>query len=100
MSAFIARQPNGKLCRFSTVVDTITHYNITDEDYIEYCAELAREAAKFRLKNAEHFLLSFDEVIKQFIPREQSSESFLKMLREMGDTETKLEDLNEWTEEE
>lgn len=34
MGAFIARQPNGLLCRFSTIVDTITHYNMSEEDYI------------------------------------------------------------------
>jgi hypothetical protein len=43
MGAFIARQPNGLLCRFSTVVDTITHGDLTDEEYIEMCAEEARE---------------------------------------------------------
>lgn len=95
MGAFIARQPNGKLCRFSTIVDTVTHWNMTEEDYIEMCAERAREDAKWRLEKHEDFIESFDEVIKSFIPREQSSEEFLQMLREMGDTETKLEDLNE-----
>lgn len=39
MGSFIARQPNGLLCRFSSVVDTITDYNLTDEEYIEMCAE-------------------------------------------------------------
>lgn len=41
MGAFIARQPNGLLCRFSTVVDCITDYNMTEEEYIEMCAEKA-----------------------------------------------------------
>ena len=35
MGAFIARQPNGLLCRFSTVVDCITDYNMTEEEYIQ-----------------------------------------------------------------
>ena len=51
MSAFIARQPNGRLCRHSTVVDCVTAYNMTDEEYIELCAENAREEARDVIKN-------------------------------------------------
>ena len=43
MGSFICRQPNGLLCRFSTVVDTVTHYNMTDEEYIQMKMEQARE---------------------------------------------------------
>jgi hypothetical protein len=39
MGVFIAKQPNGKYCRFSTVVDSVTYYNMSEEDYIEMCAE-------------------------------------------------------------
>ncbi len=46
MGAFVTRQPNGLLCRFSSIVDCHTHYNMTDEEYIEMCAEKAREEAK------------------------------------------------------
>lgn len=90
MGSFIARQPNGLLCRFSTVVDTVTHWNMTAEDYIEYCAEVAREEAKFKL----NFIHKFDEVKESFVPENHTCEEFLEILREMGDTETKLEDLN------
>ena len=31
--SFIARQKNGLLCRFSTVIDTVCDYNMTDEEY-------------------------------------------------------------------
>ena len=40
--SFIARQKNGLLCRFSTVIDTVSDYNMTDEEYIEMCAQKAR----------------------------------------------------------
>ena len=30
MGAFIAKQPNGLYCRFSTVVDCVTHYDMTE----------------------------------------------------------------------
>lgn len=54
MGAFIARQPNGLICRFSTVVDTVTDYNMTEEEYIELCAEHARDEARVRLKHHVH----------------------------------------------
>ena len=81
MGAFIARQPNGLLCRFSSVVDTLTHYNMTEEEYIEYCAEKAREDAKWLL---EHKVKPFNLVIKEFRPKNASVEEFNAYLREMG----------------
>jgi len=81
MGAFIARQPNGLLCRFSSVVDTLTHYNMTEEEYIEYCAEKAREDAKWLL---EHNVKPFNLVIKEFRPMNASVEEFNAYLREMG----------------
>ena len=41
MGSFICKQPNGKYCRFSTVVDTLTHINMTEDEYIEYCVSRA-----------------------------------------------------------
>lgn len=81
MGAFVARQPNGLLCRFSSVVDTLTHYNMTEEEYIEYCAEKAREDAKWLL---EHNVKPFNLVIKEFRPINASVEEFNAYLREMG----------------
>lgn len=63
MGAFIARQPNGLLCRWSTIVDNITHYNMTEEEYIEYRAERAREDARFELENNPHFVRPFSEIL-------------------------------------
>lgn len=79
---FIARQPNGKLCRFSTTVDTITNYDMTDEEYIELCAEEAREVARQELK---YCLLPFDEVKNSFSPSNDTIEEFEELLKEMGD---------------
>lgn len=50
MGAMVAKQPNGLLCVFSSVVDNITEYNLTEEEYIELRAEEAREAARRTLK--------------------------------------------------
>ena len=65
MGAFIARQPNGLLCRWSSVVDNITHYNMTEEEYIEYRAEKAREYARWELENDPRFIRPFSEILEK-----------------------------------
>lgn len=98
MGAFIARQPNGLLCRFSTVVDTVTHYNMTEEDYITqvqmWLYGRNRSAAKHEARDTiDNYMQPFSEVVRRFMPYNNTREEFLNILREMGDTETKIEDL-------
>lgn len=81
MGAFIVRQPNGLLCRFSTVVDTVTHYNMTEEDYIEMCAEKAREEARDVINN---YLKPFESVKDYFVPTNMTEQKFEEILNEMG----------------
>lgn len=81
MGAFIARQPNGLLCRFSTVVDTITHGDLTDEEYIEMCAEEAREKAREILKSD---VKPFEWVIDNFRPYHCTVKQFNDYLKMMG----------------
>ncbi len=81
MGAFIARQPNGMLCRFSTVVDTVTHYNMTDEEYIEMCAERARKEAR---ETIENYTRPFDEVKERFIDNNMTKQEFEEILNKMG----------------
>lgn len=100
MGAFIARQPNGLICRFSTIVDTVTHFNMTEEDYISEVQMKrygrSREEAEIEAKDTiEHYMQPFSEVIRRFLPNNDSREEFLTLLRAMGDNETQLEDLNE-----
>lgn len=94
MGRFIARQPNGLLCRFSTIVDTIIDSNMTEEEYIEMCAEEAREMARENLKNPR-FIKPFSWVREHFSPTHNTREEFIGILREMGDTETQVEDLKD-----
>lgn len=84
MGAFIAKQPNGKYCRFSTFVDTLTHINMTEEEYVEMCAERAREEARDVLKN---HIQPFSKVKEYFLPNNNTVEEFNNMLKEMGETE-------------
>lgn len=105
MGAFIARQPNGLICRFSTVVDTVTHYNMTEEDYIIQVQMWRygrnRETAEREARDTiDNYIQPFSEVVRQFMPYNNTKEEFLKILREMGDTETMIEDLNTISEEE
>ena len=81
---FISQQPNGRYCLFSTVVDTVTHWDMTAEEYIELCAQRARDAAIFELK---HRLIPFSEVKRRFFPTNDSVEDFNDILKAMGDTE-------------
>lgn len=48
MGSFIAQQPNGLYCRFSTIVDTVTHYNMTKDDYIEVCKNRCRQSRRVK----------------------------------------------------
>ena len=80
MGAFIVRQPNGLLCRFSTVVDCPTHYNMTDEEYIEMRAEEAREEAR---KTIENDLRPYTWVEKLFKPYNMTETEFAKIKESM-----------------
>lgn len=80
MGAFISRQPNGLLCRFSTIVDCLTHYNMTEEDYIEECAERAREKAR---RTLEYNLKPFEWIEEYFVPNNMTEEEFDNILKEM-----------------
>jgi hypothetical protein len=79
MGAFIARQPNGLLCRFSTIVDCPTAWNMTEEDYIEMCKERAVEEAKDVLKN---YIRDFDMVKDCFAPNNMTEEEFEEFLKD------------------
>lgn len=85
MAGFIARQPNGLYCRFSSIVDTVTHYNMTAEDYIEYCKERAEEEAKDVLGN---HLRPFDEVVERFYPNNMTEEEFSEIVKKMNESVT------------
>ena len=81
--SYIARQPNGLLCRFSSMVDAVTHINMTEEDYIEMCAERAREEAKRDL-GYKRFVKSFDRVLEDTRFDNMTYEEWQGYLKEMG----------------
>ena len=60
MGSYIAKQPNGLYCRYSTVVDGFTNKDMTEEDYINMCVEKAIIDAKKRLENE---LVEYEDLI-------------------------------------
>lgn len=80
MGAFIARQPNGLLCRFSSVVDCVTDYNMTEEEYIEMCAEKARKEAQDTIK---HYMYPFKRIDECFVPNNMTVKEHKRIMKEM-----------------
>jgi hypothetical protein len=54
MPQYFARQPNGKLARFSTIVDSFCTINETRKDAIEWCIRqgMTQAEAKAKVKRA------------------------------------------------
>jgi hypothetical protein len=84
MGSFVSKQPNGKYCRFSTIVDTVTDFNMTEEDYINLCMKRAEEEARHTLK---YNLKPFRKVKEYFCPNNDTVEHFNEFLKSVGDTE-------------
>lgn len=85
MGAFISKQPNGLYCRFSSVVDTITHYNMTEEDYIELCvSKWGKEGEATAKDTIANDLLPFQEVLDRFSTNASTVEEFKTILVAMG----------------
>lgn len=50
MSAIFLKQPNGKYCRYSSIVDFVTDYNMTIENVKDYLLMQAKAEIEERLK--------------------------------------------------
>ena len=85
MAGFIARQPNGLLGRHSTIVDCVTDYNMTEEEYINLCAERAAEEAKREAKEVlEGYIRPFQLIKDYFAPNNMTQEEFERILEDMS----------------
>ncbi len=88
MAGFIAKQPNGKFCRFSSVVDCPTHINMTFEDYVKvimkrgYNEDKAREEAKDIIQN---YLCPFSDVSRYFVDNNMTNKEFQECIKKMND---------------
>ena len=80
MAGFVVQQPNGLFCRFSTITDCPTHYNMTAEDYIKVCQERAADEARDVLEN---YIKPFSWLEDYFYPNNMSEEEFKEILKKM-----------------
>ena len=76
MGSYIARQPNGLICRHSTVVDCVTHWNMTEDDYIKMRPETAREVLS-------GFMQPYQNVIDDFRPQNMTNKEFKELRKIM-----------------
>ena len=56
MAEFIAKQPNGKYCRYSTVGDRFTDINMSKEDYVKLKIAQARKDAEYEIETCESMI--------------------------------------------
>lgn len=82
MAGFICKQPNGLYCRFSTVVDCPTHYNMTKEDYLSNVTGTVPsvEMGEDVLNN---YLKTFDYMLDKFQPNNMTIKEFTDIVEEM-----------------
>lgn len=61
--SYIAKQPNGLYCRFSSVVDEITDYNMNEDEYCDIVAERGKDEA---LRTLRYHCHDFSEIIEDY----------------------------------
>lgn len=78
--SYVVRQPNGLLCRFSSVTDCPTHWNMTEGEYVALCMEKARDEARDTIKNS---LMPFERLEQDFAPNNMTNKVFQNVLEQM-----------------
>lgn len=93
MAGFIAKQPNGLYCRFSTVVDCPTHVNMTAEQYIEVRRKIALEEAECEARKVlKYYVKNFSHI--EFNPHgEMTRAEFNKFVEKANDPKGVFEEL-------
>lgn len=90
MGAFIAQQPNGLYCRFSTTTDCPTHHNMTREDYLSNGTGTVRNREDGE-DILENYLYPFSNVLDLFLPNNMTQQEFDKIVQEMNTPVEELE---------
>ena len=65
MGAIYYKQPNGRYCRYSTIVDRVTDYNMTEDDILKLFVEGAIDSAREFIKNKKNFH-KFEELTEKY----------------------------------
>ena len=96
--SFIAKQPNGKYCIFSTVIDCPTHINMTKEDYLNFRIQKAIEEVKnevdilFDESNPSNNMRDIEDVKREFYPSVMTLPQFSVLLKKMENENGKYEE--------
>lgn len=80
---FISKQLNGLYCRFSTVIDTLTDWNMTKKEYVQMCMEKAKQEA---LDTLENHLQPFEMVKERFVPNNMTRKEFNNIMKDISKT--------------
>ncbi|NGS95770.1 hypothetical protein G6Z25_02395 [Clostridium perfringens] len=85
MAGMIAKQPNGLYCRYSSVVDTITHYNFTEEEYLNNITGTVhnREEGIDVLENYLHPFEEVEELLRLRLSDSESEEEVEELISNM-----------------
>jgi len=78
MGQQIIKQPNGKYCLFSSVVDNVTYYDMTKEEIVEVWTEKAKKDFEKKVNDIVskldkgekpyfQFTLSYEEMLKTIL---------------------------------
>lgn len=82
MAGSLTKQPNGLYCRFSSIVDCPTHWNMTEEEYIEMSSEYQSKAEA--LDTIENYLQPFERIIERCTLDNISLDEFVDFLIDVG----------------
>lgn len=63
-------------------MDCVTEFNMTEEDYVEYCAENAREEARYNLSR-KSFVQPYQRVLDEIRFDNITEEEFAELRRQM-----------------
>jgi hypothetical protein len=84
MANGILKQPNGKYCIFSSIVDNITHYNMSEQDIVEEYVKDYRERISLEVNQtikkleASNDIKDFEETM-EFIKEVHGKKEMIKV---------------------
>ena len=91
MGVLYCKQPNDLYCRFSTVVDAVTHYNMDKNELKELLIHKLGDwdydvihFDEFLTRDYGFHVYPFDEVLERYTTANQTMEGVLETMREMG----------------
>lgn len=100
MGACIFKQPNGLYGRYSATIDTITHINMTEEDYINVCLGRKNNKAYREYGRSDEWIRkdALDTLENHLYDYEDAIETFKAYSFDIYDEEDEyFDDFGEWT---